>query len=172
MKELKGTMSKKKRKAIAKDDIGDWMTQLDTIVTNSKKPGGNDHLFRLSSFPAELLRDGYSVKWKPFSFKIDEVGPKESRSMTIVEYGVDDAKPVDVRIGTQPMALVESMNLADVVLYCKGYSVTDFQGRPHLFIWEMETAEMIDQEQCKRRRWERQVTLPIIKLKRKKRKSS
>lgn len=162
-------MSRKKRK-VATEDIDDWMSQMDVMASNAKKPGGNRHLFKLSSFPAELLRDGTSITWRPFSFKIHEIGTKEEKSMTILEDGVDGAKSIEVRLGTQPMALTQSKNLGDLVLHCKKYSVTDFQGRPQIFIWNMWTTEMIEESERKVRWWARQVRLPVVKVKRKKRK--
>jgi hypothetical protein len=167
LSKTKGTMSRKKRKVVVDDD---WMSQLDTMASNSKKPGGNRHLFKLTSFPAELLRDGTLIKWRPFSFKIHEVADKELRSMTIIEDGVEGAKPVEVRLGTQPMNLIQSKNLGDVVLYCKEYSVTKFQDRPQIFLWFMQTDEMIIDAITERRRWARQLTLPVVKIKRKKKK--
>lgn len=161
-------MSSGKRKARA--DVDDWMSQLDIMASNAKKPGGNRHLFRLSSFPAELLRDGASIEWKPFSFRIHEIGTKKSKSMKIIEDGVDGAKPVEVRLGTQPLALIQSKNLSEDVLHCKEYSVTDFQDRPQLFIWKMETSEMIEKARVEHKRWDRQVRLPIVRLKKKRRK--
>lgn len=157
-------MSHKKRKVVVDDN---WMSQLDTMASNSKKPGGNRHLFRLTSFPAELLRDGTSIKWRPFSFKIHEIADKESRSMTVVEWDVEGAKPVEVRLGTQPMHLIQTKNLGDVVLHCREYGVTNFQDRPQIFLWFMQTDEMIRDTRVKRKRWLRQLTLPVVKIKRK-----
>jgi len=150
----------------------DWMSQLETMAKNSKRPGGNKHLLKVYSFPAELLRDGASIKWRPFTFKIHEIGSKRSRSMTIVEEGTNEAKPVEVRLGTQPMFVVQNNNLGDVVLHCEEYTVTEYEGRPQLFLWRMETSKMIKDGEIKRKRWARQVTLPVIRVKRKKKKKS
>lgn len=173
-------MSKKKRKVVMVDD--DWMGQLDTMAKNSKNPGGNKHLFKLSSYPAELLRDGTSIKWKEFSFKIHEVGPKEERYITIVENGVDGANPVKARLGTQPMALLQSQNLDNVVLHTKEYSITDLDGRPQLLLWRMLTTKMIKDMKAEEKRWAmalikignvrqaKQKRMPLVKVRRKKKK--
>lgn len=137
-------MSSGKRKA--KVDVDDWMSQLDIMASNVAKPGGNKHLFKLSSYPAELLRDGASIEWRSFSFRIHEIGTKKSKSMKIVEDDVEGAKPIEVRIGTQPLALIQSKNLLGSVLHCNEYAVTDFQDRPQLFIWKMEMIEEVHRE--------------------------
>ncbi len=120
-------MSNKRQKV---QGDGDWLKQLDSLVSKTKQ------LSEPSSFPEELVKMGPKAPpWRPFSFKIQEVISKST--IAIVESGVGGARPVRVRLGTQPVEFMERTVTDGVTLHCTEYAVSELQGKSQLLLWKI-----------------------------------
>lgn len=147
-------MSNKRKNAPAVDMS--WMKELTTLAKKAKTKKGNKDLNKAYSYPEELIRDVTEIRWDPFLFKIDKVRSKSKKAMDILEVDKKTlkkrkgARPVQVRIGTQPTQLIETTNLKGRTLYCESYSVTKLNGEYQLFLWHIEDLEK--REEAKRER--------------------